>query len=296
MSIDETTRRLVRSIYRERMEGAVTFDVILDTLLPTSDEETAEVIRCDQLAANELGLHVSYDRYRHALSLDEMQLSRGAAIKAHAMSLYETEEVDTLTEGERLAKVAASVQTHRPSTAGGRTTGRRRRAAFAFGIWTPIQLVLMFSGGIGMTIATLYWKGVDVVGQLEIQQEQSAQIVDLTSQAEALRAELRHNSIDFERMKTENGELREFKHQAARSATLIERLSAEEWERTFEALELGEAADIEVGNLLRTLAADTEARDDDAIRQRFIQLYDEAMDRVRQTHAETEQDRGGGIP
>jgi hypothetical protein len=37
---------------------------------------------------------------------------------------------------------------------------QRRRAGKQLGIWTPVQLVLMFVFGAGMAVATLYWMGI----------------------------------------------------------------------------------------------------------------------------------------
>jgi len=146
------------------IESVLPFQALLTATGAASEEELVEAIESDACTLMDLNTPVSLRRYADAIDLKEHPRAREAAVAACARSLERFEGFSS-SMAETAAREAADAAEHRPrpERSTGRVAPRRnlhRRAGKQFGIWTPVQLVLMFVFGAGMAVATLYWMGV----------------------------------------------------------------------------------------------------------------------------------------
>ena len=177
------------------IESVLPFQALLTATGAASEEELVEAIESDACALMDLNTPVSLRRYADAIDLKEHPRAREAAVAACARSLERFEGFSS-SMAETAAREAADAAEHRPRPE--RSTGRlaprrnlHRRAGKQFGIWTPVQLVLMFVFGAGMAVATLYWMGiVSTTRELHVK-EQNLRLVaeNLAEREEDLRLE-----------------------------------------------------------------------------------------------------------
>ena len=161
MLLEKDLRAIARTIHREHASIAPPFSLLIAAAEPKGDEDTAKLIDADQHGASMYGMAVTYARYKADLPLQSMPLSRDAAVQAHADSLYELEWAATRDEALKNAKCEAAKCDVEPDIVGHlRPSATRRRAGNKLVLRTPVQLVLMFVFGVGMTAATMYWMGI----------------------------------------------------------------------------------------------------------------------------------------
>ena len=191
------------------IESVLPFDALLHAAGAKNDEELAEAIASDAAAMMELGVPVSLQRYAQAVDLEAHPSAGEAAIAAYATSLRQFEGLSPAL-AESLAREEAGATTSERRQAGGQALrtvrrGPRRRAGKQFGIWTPVQLVLMFVFGAGMAVATLYWMGiVSTTRELQVREQNLRLKAEmLAEQEEELRLEAEAIAAEKDEMSTE---------------------------------------------------------------------------------------------
>lgn len=146
------------------IESVLPFDALLDAAGAKDEEELAEAIASDAAALMDLGVPVTLQRYAQAVDLEAHPRAGEAAIAAYATSLRRFENLaPALAESVAREEAGATTSVRRQAQAEAHMTARRaprRRAGKQLGVWTPVQLVLMFVFGAGMAVATLYWMGI----------------------------------------------------------------------------------------------------------------------------------------
>jgi len=177
------------------IESVLPFQALLTATGAASEEELVEAIESDSGALMDLKIPVSLQRYADAIDLKEHPRAREAAVAACARSLERFEGFST-SSAETMAREEAEAAERRPRQE--RSTGRvmprrnlHRRAGKQFGVWTPVQLVLMFVFGAGMAVATLYWMGIVSTTRVLQVKEQNLRLKaeDLAEKEEELRVE-----------------------------------------------------------------------------------------------------------
>jgi len=146
------------------IESLLPFDALLLGSGAKGEEELVEAIASDASAMMELGVSVSLQRYARAVDFEAHPRAREAAIAAYAESLRRFEGLaPALAESVAREEAEATISVRHEAeakTPGIARRATRRRAGKQLGIWTPVQLVLMFVFGAGMAVATLYWMGI----------------------------------------------------------------------------------------------------------------------------------------
>jgi hypothetical protein len=157
------------------IESVLPFEALLDAAGVESEEELAEAIQSDAAAMLELGEPVSLQRYATAVNFETQPRAAEAAIAAYARSLQRFENLapsvaESMAREE--AKMTANLRRRAAAPMGrAERRGTRRRSGAQLGVWTPVQLVLMFVFGAGMAVATLYWMGiVSTTRELQMQE------------------------------------------------------------------------------------------------------------------------------
>jgi hypothetical protein len=191
------------------IESVLPFQALLTATGAASEEELVEAIESDGCALMDLKIPVSLQRYADAIDLKEHPRAREAAVAACARSLERFEGFSS-SMAETAAREEADAAEHRPrpERSTGRVAPRRnlhRRAGKQFGIWTPVQLVLMFVFGAGMAVATLYWMGIVNSARVLQVKEQNLRLMaeDLAEQEEELRVRAEAITAAKNKMSTE---------------------------------------------------------------------------------------------
>jgi hypothetical protein len=177
------------------VQSVLPFEALLEATGAAGEDELVEAIESDACALMDLDMPVSLQRYADAIDLKEHPRAREAAVAACARSLERFEGFSASMAETAAREAADAVECRpRPERSGGRLAPRRslhRRAGKQFGIWTPVQLVLMFVFGAGMAVATLYWMGiVSTTRELHVKEQNlRLKAEDLAEQEEELRLE-----------------------------------------------------------------------------------------------------------
>jgi len=263
---DNAVSARVRQFYWERAGGLVDFEDLVEATGAKTDADLAALVSVDAQEAITHNRAVAVERYA-LIDFARCPSARQAVVSAHSQSLYDLGHDElTLEAADRLALEAmAELEQQSPSVRRRRRAGRMRRAGYQFGIWTPIQLVLVFVFGVGMTVATLYWMGYIDTARL-------AQ-ADAEHELEMLRQQ-------YETIAAQHAKVNKRISAMVRYADDVEQLSLQEYERVVKAVEHEEELQVACFTLMRTLAAEAEVLDDEQRRQRFAALFDEALARV----------------
>jgi hypothetical protein len=285
------------------IESVLPFEAVIAAAGVGDEAELADAIESDAAAMMDLGEPVTLQRYASVVDFEAHARAAEAATAAYARSLQRFEGLEASAAeamAREEAKATADLQ-RRPGA--GRRVGRRRprrRAGKQLGIWTPVQLVLMFVFGAGMAVATLYWMGiVSTTRELHIQEKMNRMKEEsLRQQAEeqAIALEKEWDAVKKTSMgiitmvedEMEDGHLRDAAEVLIALETVYHELARHRPE-VLDAYGESRLDDIVMPALRRIYNVDELGGEEtmESIRDRLAQLEQERIEEARKRHAET---------